>query len=52
LTAIEQGIPRWLSGKESICQCRRCRRHQFYPWVWREEEMAPNPVFLPGKSIP
>ena len=20
------GFPRWLSGKESACQCRRCRR--------------------------
>ena len=24
------GLPRWLSGKESACQCRRCR---FDPWV-------------------
>ena len=23
-------LPRWLSGKESACQCRRCR---FDPWV-------------------
>ena len=33
------GIPRWLSGKESTCQCRRCRRRGFKPWVrkiaWR-----------------
>ena len=21
------GIPRWCSGKESACQCRRCERH-------------------------
>ena len=26
-------FPRWLSGKESTCQCRRCRRHRFNPWV-------------------
>ena len=30
------GLPKWLSGKESICQSRRCR---FNPWVrkipWR-----------------
>ena len=24
------GLPRWLSGKESTCQCRRCG---FDPWV-------------------
>ena len=23
------GLPWWLSGKDSICQCRR---HMFYPW--------------------
>ena len=26
-------LPRWLSGKESTCQCRRLRRHGFDPWV-------------------
>ena len=24
---------RWLGGKESTCQYRRCRRHGFSPWV-------------------
>ena len=32
------GIPRWLSDKESTCQCRR---HRFHPWVrkipWRRK---------------
>ena len=46
-------FPRWLSGKESICQCRRCRRHEFNSWVgkilWRRK-CQPTPVFLPGKS--
>ena len=27
------GLPRWLSGKESACQCRKCRRCGFDPWV-------------------
>ena len=40
----------WLSGKESICQCRR---HGFDPWVrkilWRRK-WQPPPVFLLGKS--
>ena len=39
-----------VSGKESACQCRRCR---FDPWFrkipWRRK-WQPAPVFLPGKS--
>ena len=38
------------SGKESPCQCRRCKRHGFDPWVgksWRRK-WQPAPVFLPG----
>ena len=27
------GLPRWLGGKESTCQCRNCRRFGFIPWV-------------------
>ena len=44
------GFPWWLSGKESTCQCRRCR---FEPWVGRtlwKKKWQPIPVFLPGKS--
>ena len=44
--------PRWLSGKESVCQYRRCGRCGFDPWVrkipWRRN-WQPSPVFLPGK---
>ena len=44
------GLPWWLSGKESACQCRR---HVFNPWVrkmpWRRKWQH-TPVFLPGKS--
>ena len=46
-------IPRWLSGKESVCQCRRHRRRGFDPWVgkipWRRK-WQPTPGFLPGES--
>ena len=49
LLIIQEGLPRWLSGKESACQCRRCR---FNPWVgeipWRRK-WQPTPVFLPEK---
>ena len=43
-------LPRWLSGKEPAC---RCRRRIFSPWVgkipWRRK-WQPTPVFLPGES--
>ena len=46
----EQCLPRWLSGKESACQCRRLG---FHPWIrkipWRRK-WQPTPVFLPKKS--
>ena len=42
-------LPWWLSGKESFCQCWRCR---FDPWVgkipWRRK-WQPTPIFLPVK---
>jgi len=44
------GFPRWLSGKESACQCRR---RGFDSWVrkipWRRKQQ-PTPIFLPEKS--
>ena len=46
------GFPRWLRGKESTCQWRRCRRHKFDPWVgkmpWKRKWQT-TPIFLPGK---
>ena len=46
---MREGLPRWLSGKESSCQRRRCK---FNPWVrkipWRKKWQL-TPVFLPGK---
>ena len=42
-------LPRWLSGKESACQCRR---YKFDLWVgkipWRRK-WQPTPVFSPGE---
>ena len=26
-------LPGWRSGKEFACQCRRCKRHTFDPWI-------------------
>ena len=47
---LSPALPRWPSGKESACLCRR---HGFDPWVrkipWGKKwQLAP--VFLPGKS--
>ena len=51
--AMIWSFPGGTSGKESACQCRRCKRHGFHPWVtkipWRRK-WQPTPVFLPGKS--
>ena len=46
-------LPRWDSGKESACQCRRHKRHRFDLWVGKiplGRKWQPTPVFLPGKS--
>ena len=49
---FDQGLPRWLNGRESTCQCRG---RGFDPWVgkisWRMEWL-PTPVFLHGESTP
>ena len=49
---VRFGLPRWLSGKESTCQCRRLRRCKFDPWVgkipWRRNWQS-TLVFLLGK---
>ena len=47
------GLPKWHSGKESTCQFRRCKRHDFEPWVRKipwSQKWQPTPVSLPGKS--
>ena len=46
------GLPRWLSNKESTCQCRRCTKCKFDPWVgkipWRRK-WQPTSVFSLGE---
>ena len=45
--------PSGASGKEPSCQCRRCKRCGFDPWVgkipWRRK-WQPTAVFSSGKS--
>ena len=46
-------VPGGASVREPVCQCRRCKRDKFSPWVgkipWRRK-WQPSPVFLPGES--
>ena len=47
------GIPKWLSDNETACQCRRCRRHGFNPWVGKiplKEGMATHSSTIARKS--
>ena len=47
-----QGLPRWLSGKEATCQCRKRKRHGFDPCVGKipwNRKWQPTPVSLPGE---
>ena len=51
MASFMKGLPWWLSGKESACECRR---HEFDPSVWkipRRRKWQSTPVFLPGKSM-
>ena len=44
-----KGLSWWLSGRESACQCRRCR---FNLWVGKipwKRKWQPTPVFLSGE---
>ena len=39
--------------KRSTCQCRKCKRHEFNPWVRKipwGRKWQPTPVFLPRES--
>ena len=50
LLNLQKGLPTWLSGKESACQCRR---HGFDPWVGKipwSRKWQPTLVLLPGES--
>ena len=43
-----RGHPRWRSGKESACQCKRCKKHGFNPWSGRSPGVGTgNPLQYP-----
>ena len=49
---INLTLPRWLSGRESACQCRGCKRRRFSSWVKKipwSRKWQPTVVLLPGK---
>ena len=44
--------PKWHSSTEYSCQCRRCKKCEYNPWVRKipwSRKWQPSPVFLPGK---
>ena len=48
------GLPRWCSGKESTCHCRRCKRHGFQSRGQKdplEEEVATQSSILTLKIL-
>ena len=48
---IQKHFPGGTSGGEPTCQCRRCKRPGFDPWVGKipwKRKWQPTPVFLPG----
>ena len=47
-----KGLPRGRTGKESSCQCRRCKRLGFDPWVGKipwSRKWQPTPIVFPGE---
>ena len=46
---MQRGFPGGASGKQSTCQCRRCKRHRFSSLHWKdplEEDMATQSSIL------
>ena len=49
---VQVQLPKWHRGQEPLCQCRRCKRRGFDPWVKKipwSRKWQPAPVLLPGK---
>ena len=52
-TKINKGFPGGASGEEPICQCRRCKRLEFYTSVMKIPLMGahqPTAVFKSGHT--
>ena len=51
---VNQGLPWWLSGKDSACQCRRHKRPGFDPWIGEDplkQETATHSSILAWKIL-
>ena len=47
-------FPGSANGKVPTCQCRRCKRYRFDPWVWKipwRREGLSTPLFFPGEPM-
>ena len=44
------GLPRWLSGKESACQCKETQEMLFWSLGWEDPLEKEIAIHLPGKS--
>ena len=54
LPIVNTGFLSGSAGKESACQCRRCKRGRLDPWVGKipwSRNPQPTSVFLPEKSL-
>ena len=52
LTHTHMGFSGGASGKKPACQCKKCKRCGFNPWVWKipwRRAWQPTPIFLPGE---
>ena len=47
---IHSGLPRWLRGKQSTCQCWRCAFDPLVGKIPWSRKWQPTPGFLPGTS--
>ena len=47
-----KGLLRWHSGKESVCQCRRCKRHGSISWSGRSAKVGNGSPLRVIVSIP
>ena len=47
---LHQRLPWWFSGKESVCQCRRCGFDLLVGKIPWRGKWQPTPVFLSEKS--
>ena len=51
--ATWMGFPGDVNGKEPTCQCRKCKKLRFDPWIGKilwKRVWQPTPEFLPGEA--